>query len=136
MRLRRVEPHELGDLWETLRGRVSSCCARSGGKYEPVDVLTLCLTRRMDLWVAVDDTDKICALGLTEIVEYPRNKVCKFLACTGENAADWTGLLGSLEAWAKAQGCAAMEPICRPGWERFLSAHGYRKRHVEMEKRL
>lgn len=176
MHLHAVAPHELPDLWPSLRERVAACCARSGGKYEPLDVLMHCLSRRMDLWLALDeaascaadhtspahsavppsfsapadalrrrsatasaplgDSRQITALAITEIVAYPRIAVCKLLACTGEDAARWVNLLTQIEAWAKAQGCAAMEPICRPGWERHLKPKGYRKTHVVLEKTL
>lgn len=136
MRLHRVAPHELPDLWPQIRERVAACCARSGGKYEPVDVLLNCLSRRMNMWLVQGDADHISAIAITEIVAYPRITVCKLLACTGEGAEQWVDLLADIEAWAKAQGCAAIEPICRPGWERRLKPKGYRKTHVVLEKSL
>ena len=41
-----------------------------------------------------------------------------------------------IEAWARAQGCAAMELIARPGWSRILRRHGYDITHVFCEKEL
>jgi len=79
---------------------------------------------------------RIKALLITEIAAYPRITVCRLLACTGDDAALWVDLLAPIEGWAKSQGCAAMEPICRPGWERRLKPMGYRKTHVVLEKRL
>lgn len=136
MRLHPVLPHELPELWPTIRDRVATCCARSGGKYEPLDVLMHCLSRRMGLWLARQDEGEIAAIAITEICAYPRLAVCKLLACTGDDAPHWIELLAEIEAWAKAQGCAVMEPICRPGWERHLKPKGYRKTHVVLEKTL
>jgi len=79
---------------------------------------------------------RIKAVAITEIAAYPRITVCKLLACTGDDAARWVELLAPIEAWAKSRGCAAMEPICRPGWERRLKPLGYRKTHVVLEKCL
>jgi hypothetical protein len=90
----------------------------------------------MALWLALSETEAIEALAITEIAAYPRITVCKLLACTGDDAALWVHLLESIEAWAKSRGCAAMEPVCRPGWERRLKPMGYRKTHVVLEKRL
>jgi len=90
----------------------------------------------MNLWLAVDETDAIKAVAVTEIAAYPRIMVCKLLACTGDDAALWVDLLAPIEDWAKSRGCAAMEPICRPGWERRLKSLGYRKTHVVLEKCL
>lgn len=165
MRLHAVAPPDLPVLWPQIRDRVASCCARSGGKYEPLDILMHCLSRRMDVWLAIGNRDADCrespvptdvgtpasgpgwraadgervrieALAITEIVAYPRTTVCKLLACTGDDAWRWVDLLAQIEAWAKAQGCAVMEPICRPGWERHLKPKGYRKTHVVLEKSL
>ena len=135
MRLRGIAPAELPDLWPQIRDRIAACCARSGGKYEPLDVLQLVIAARMQLWLATED-DAIHALALTEIVRYPRVKVCKLLACTGEGAPRWIDLIGAIEAWAKDCGCAVLEPVCRPGWERHLKPMGYRRTHVVLEKTL
>ena len=146
MRLRGTAPAELPALWRCIRDRIAGCCERSGGKYEPVDVLRNVLTGRMQLWLALDERSDsgeppseaagIKALALTEIVSYPRLVVCKLLACTGEDAGRWIGLLAEIEVWAKERGCSVLEPICRPGWERRLKPIGYRKTHVVLEKSL
>lgn len=136
MQLHAVAPQAIPDLWPAIRDRIMSCCARSGGKYEPLDVLEHLLVRRMDLWLVKDDADAIHALALTEISAYPRITVCKLLACTGDDARRWVDLLPTIEAWAKARGCAVVEPVCRPGWERHLKSMGYRKTHVVLEKTL
>lgn len=135
MRLLPVDAHGLPDLWPLVRNRIASCCARSGGKYEPVDVLQNALAGRMRLWLAVED-DSTRALAITEIVQYPRISVCKLLACTGEQAKGWVDLVAEIEAWAKEHGCSVLEAICRPGWERHLKPMGYRKTHVVLEKIL
>jgi hypothetical protein len=136
MRLRAPTPEEIPELWPRVRDRIAACCERSGGKYEPIDVLRNLIVGAMNLWMVVDESNAIKALAITEIAVYPRVTVCKLLACTGEDAALWVDLLAPIEAWARQRGCAAMEPICRPGWERRLKPLGYRKTHVVLEKGL
>ncbi len=142
MHLRAVSPHELPDLWPDIRDRIAACCTRSGGKYAPADILQSLIAGPMQLWLAIDDetvggrAGAIKALAISEIASYPRIKVCKLLACTGEDAGRWIELVQSIEAWARSQGCGAMEPICRPGWERHLKPRGYKRTHVILEKRL
>ena len=127
VQLRAVTPPEIPDLWPQIRDRIASCCERSGGKYAPADVLRNLIASAMNLWIALDEDNAIKALLITEIAAYPRITVCRLLACTGDDAALWVDLLAPIEGWAKSQGCAAMEPICRPGWERRLKPMGYRK---------
>jgi hypothetical protein len=122
--------------WPAVRKRVAACCARSSGKYEPADVLRLVLAGRMQLWTAVDDAAAVRAVAITEIVSYPRRRVCRLLACTGTGIDDWWPLIAGLEAWARDAGCTALEPLARPGWERRLKSAGYRKTHIILEKTL
>lgn len=135
MNLHAAGPAEMPGLWPRVRDRIASCCDRSGGKYEPADILRNLIAGRMDLWLA-EDGGAIHAVAISEIVVYPRVRVCKLLACTGEKARRWLDLLAQIEAWARAQGCAVIEPVCRPGWERHLKPMGYRKTHVVLEKTL
>lgn len=164
VQLRAVSPREIPELWPQVRDRIASCCARSGGKYAPIDVLRHLIAGSMTLWLATDQNSDSCeppsgadashtaeregwcggsceaagikALAITELAAYPRITVCKLLACTGDDAALWVDLLAPMEAWAKQHGCAVLEPICRPGWERRLKPQGYRKTHVVLEKLL
>ncbi len=133
--LERLAPPSLPDRWEKVRGLVASACARSGGKYAAVDVLRLALGGAMQLWAAMDG-DAAKAVAITEVTAFPRRLVCRVLACTGEGPESWLGHLAAIETWARAQGCTAIEPVARPGWERLLKPLGYRKTHVILEKPL
>ena len=97
-------------------------------------MLRLLLAGRMQLWAVVGEA--IEAIVLTEIAEYPRRRLCRVLAAAGAGRARWLHLLGTIEEWARAQGCTAIEPVARPGWERALAPLGYRKTHVILEKEL
>jgi hypothetical protein len=55
---------------------------------------------------------------------------------TGFGSKDWQHLLPELERYLKETGCTLIKPICRPGWQRLLKAHGYKRTHVLMEKSL
>ncbi len=90
----------------------------------------------MQLWLAVDGSGRHHAVAVTEIVQYPRCSVCAVLACTGEDAADWAPLIQGIETWARERGCRTIEPRCRPGWEKLLKPHGYRRTHSILEKPL
>lgn len=55
----------------------------------------------------------------------------------GENRRAWAHLLGDLETYLREhEGCAAMEPVCRPGWSKILKEQGYHVTHYVMRKEL
>ena len=70
---------------------------------------------------------------VTQIHTYPRGKVLRIWLAGGQ----WDELahyLPSADAYARAQGCVAVEVEGRPGWERLLK--GYEKRRVVLVKEL
>ncbi|WP_157639443.1 hypothetical protein [Burkholderia ubonensis] len=79
------------------------------------------------------------AVGVTRLVHYPKQMVCTVRIVTGRNRREWEeAAIEQIEAWAKAQGCHAMELQARPGWWRgFLRRlGGYEMTHLYCEKQL
>jgi hypothetical protein len=114
---------------------IKAMCEGSNGKYAPADVLRALAARDFQLWLARGRGGNEAA-AVTEIVDYPQKRVCRLIGAVGRDMSNWIGHLAALETWAKAQGCSAMEPVARPGWERVLKGRGYRKTHVHLEKEL
>jgi len=54
----------------------------------------------------------------------------------GFGREQWQQLLTELEQMLRDAGCVMCRPICRPGWSRYLKQHGYRTKHIIMEKPL
>jgi hypothetical protein len=121
----------LPNIWPMLK----EACERSSGKYEPMDIVRQIAAKRMQLWNAMDD-NKIHAIGITEIIQYPHTKVCRVLAATGEDLKILKEMMPKLEEWAKEIGCAWIEPVCRPGYEKALKTQGFKKQHIILEKKL
>jgi hypothetical protein len=71
---------------------------------------------------------------MTEIVRYPRSTRCVLFLCAGDGLDRWLHHLGEIEAWARAQGCDAMEVAGRKGWARVLK--GYELVNVMLRKEL
>lgn len=130
-----IRSDRLEHFWPLIRDYVAEAIERSDGKYEVTDILNALLARDMQAW-AVTDGEKIDALVLTEIVSYPRQREARILACTGSDARQWVHLISDIEAWAKANGCARLEPIARPGWEKYLKPLGFKRTHVVLTKEL
>lgn len=130
-----IQPETLPDVWGAVRGLVQAACDGSSGKYVPADIIRLLASRHMQLWIVSTEDAPIAAV-MTEIAVFPQRKVCRLLACTGEDFPSWLGFLDEIEAWARGHGCSAIEPLARPGWKRILKARGYAETHVILEKPL
>ena len=78
--------------------------------------------------------DGIAAAAVTELHQTEWRKVCCIVACGGEHRERWLELIGPIEDFARAEGCAAMRIMGRKGWARVLPT--YRIRRVVLEKEL
>ncbi|HZH26793.1 MAG TPA: hypothetical protein VEY95_06370 [Azospirillaceae bacterium] len=59
------------------------------------------------------------AVLVTELVDYPRLKACRVWLGGGE-LEEIKEMVRSVAVWAKAQGCARLEVLGRPGWVRAI----------------
>lgn len=73
---------------------------------------------------------------ISEIVDYPGEKVCQCLWAAGDLSEILSDLSPKLEAWAKAQGCQSMLVESREGWARALKPLGYKPWSVTVRKAL
>lgn len=69
--------------------------------------------------MVLEDGAPILLLG-TEIVNYPRKKICRLTLCAGEGLHRCRDMFGLIERWAKQNGCQGLEAVGRKGWERFF----------------
>ena len=91
------------------------------------DALRLILNERQQLWIGFD-TDIFLAI-LTEVVHYPKNKVLRIIAFSTETGHDmdvWYHHLNTLEEFALACECTALEAWARKGLaEKLKWEHKY-----------
>lgn len=73
---------------------------------------------------------------VTEIAAYPNRRVLEAVAAGGDGAEIVEVLRPRAEAWARANGCAAVMVAGRPGWTRWLGAHGYALKYLVLGKEL
>jgi len=91
------------------------------------------LAGRALLWIAWNG-EKIKAAAVTELGIPNGEKFCTVVACGGSERGQWLHLLAQLEAYGKAEGCAAMRIYGRRGWLKLLP--DYRPARVLLEKKL
>ena len=104
---------------------------KNNPRYSMKDVWGLVESGNWQMWVAV--TDRIEAVCLTTLIEYPQQKWAHVIALTGRNRRAWQQQYhDTIEAWAKANGCAGVESEARKGWARIFP--DYRMTHLKLEK--
>lgn len=124
-------PH-VPEVWPQVVGLISAACETSRGKFDAADIYQMLVNRDAQLWL-VKESD-VGGVIVTQIVNYPHRKVCWIRICTGHGREECFHHLKDIEAWAKEQGCGAMELIARPGWKKVLK--DYECTHVVLEKDL
>jgi hypothetical protein len=134
MQLVGIPSTQIDAVWPLVEPMLAAACRRGRDKDAPEDVRSALKARDLQLWVAWHDA--AVALAVTEIVRHPRKTCCRIRFCTGRDRKSWQPYIATIEQWAKANGCAAMELIARPGWSRFLRRHGYAATHIFCEKEL
>lgn len=118
---------DLGLVWPHVREHIARALKHDPcGGWLPDDVLT-CLERdQAKLWVSWDDETKtIEAAMTTELLDYPRARVCRVWLIGGRNMKVWAPLFrDATETWARAAGAKCMLAGGREGWSRV---GGYRR---------
>jgi hypothetical protein len=132
-----ILPEQIDAVWPLVAPSLAAVCTRSRGKDSLAELLAAFGAGRKQLWIWWPSAAGLEALAVTEIVDYPAIKICRVCIATGAARHAWLAPgLAVIEAWAREQGCDAVEPVARLGWKRDLKALGYRAHHVIMSKEL
>lgn len=134
LRLIAVNPRLLGDVLPLITDMLERMCKRSNGRYSMPGLLNIIATETWHLWVVYDGQDVQAVIGTELYKDVSGIKCCGIRFCTGRDASAWTHLLGQIEAWARAEGCAKIDMTARKGWAKHLPA--FRLTHVMLEKDL
>jgi hypothetical protein len=130
-----IPAHRIDDVWDEVRPWIAAACKRSRGKFDENDIRIGLLLGEDQLWIWRTETSY--AVGITRIVNYPKQRVCTIRIVTGTSATEWQKkAMETIERWAKENGCHAMELCARPGWSRRMRAQGYQETHRYIEKAL
>jgi hypothetical protein len=134
-----VDPALVHRVWPLVRDMIHAAMRRGDiGAYAPVEQSVL--AGRALLWLAIE-RETIAAAAVTELHQTEWRKVCVIVACGGRERSRWLHLIGRIEEFARAEGCAATRIVGRKGWARVLSTGGfetrpYRTRRIVLEKEI
>ena len=101
------------NIWKQSREHIKDALKYSGDTHSDETVLQLILNGYAQLFI--EGSTSI----VTEIVEYPKNRVCRVWLAGGD-IKEVHVLATKIEAWAKDQKCTDAEIIGRRGWKRAL----------------
>ncbi len=127
-----IDPVHVARVWP-LVSHLIRAAMHKGRISEFADVERAVLDGAQLLWVAAD-TRAIWAAAVTQLTRANGEKFCTIVACGGRERARWLPLKAELEAFAKAEGCAAIRIHGRRGWAREFP--DYRLTRILLEKEL
>lgn len=130
-------PHQIVEhMWKFAEPYVKRALDHTHGEISHLDILSRCLNRDIQLWM-IYDGQRIVGAGTTEIVMYPQMKVCRIITLAGAEFDGWMHFAHDIiEAWARDQGCDAMEAYTRKGFVPKLHGIGYRHKYSVCHKSL
>jgi hypothetical protein len=127
----------IDDVWAEVEPMLKKGIQHGDGELDTKDILKMLIERSMQLWVLWDyDGDRIVMAGVTEIISYPRLKVCRAVVLGGERVSEWMTYIDEIERWAKYKGCDRMEAYGRRGLAKKMESIGYSNTYVVMRKTI
>lgn len=130
-----VPPDRIEAVWPEVKPWFLAVEKRSRGRETAASLKDKLGKAMLQLWLW--RTDEVKALAVTEVLDLPGCRVCKVIIATGRDRKEWLAPgLAAIEEWAALNGCAFVDPVPRPGWERELKALGYHTHHYQMSKDL
>ena len=128
-----IPADRIDHFWPDMLPWIADACDRCRGRYTPDDILQAIKDRDMQAWGYFGES--LEAVGVTEIVVYPRKKYCRILIGAGRDRKNWQHHIPDIERWARAQGCDGMETAARIGWWRaFYRSIDWERTHESLEK--
>lgn len=109
----------LDEWWGEFLPFVERALAEGMGEWNAEDIKAAIKLNEMQAWAAYDG--KMVAGMVTQILNYPRKRVCDLLLASGERMADWLVWIDFIKAWAKREGCHVVRVMGRRGWLRTLN---------------
>jgi hypothetical protein len=113
-----IPRHQVHELWGQVKPLIEAALSRGRGEMLAEDVLGFLVSGDMQLWIARDD--RIRAICVTEIVQFPRLKVCRLALGAGSGLRLWSHGKAVIKSWAQSQGCNELWGGGRKGWSRVL----------------
>lgn len=130
--MRTYQSSEIESIWFELEPFVKKVLKKHEEDYTIESIKDSLLKKEMQLWTSYNG--QLEAFILTQIVIYPKHKICEIFMCGGANLHRWLRFLPNLEDWAVSLGCKEIRFQGRAGWEKKLL--GFKKTKIIMKREL
>ena len=131
-----IPSQEIDEIWDACLPFIELASKKGQEEMSAKDIYNFCKDAKMQLWIVFDSDAEIKAVVTTEIVNYPRKKVCRVVTLGGEEIDNWLHSISVIEAWAEEKGCHAIETFCRKGFIKKLEKYGYEQTYTVLGKEL
>ena len=131
-----IPSQEIDEIWDACLPFIQLASKKGQEEMSAKDIYNFCKDAKMQLWIVFDNNADIKAVVTTEIVNYPRKKLCRVVTLGGQEIDNWLHSISVIEAWAESNDCHAMETFCRKGFIKKLEKHGYEQTYTVLGKEL
>ncbi len=131
-----IPSQEIDEIWEACEPFIERASKKGQSEMTSQDIYNFCKDAKMQLWIVFDSEANIKAVVTTEIINYPKKKVCRIITLGGKEIDNWLHSITVIEAWAEENGCHAMETFCRKGFIKKLEHYGYEQTYTVLGKEL
>ena len=131
-----VNPEDIDILWDKVKDNLALALERSRGEYTLEDINLQLISGLMKLWIGYDETGKLLASAVCELVNYPQKRVCYVVLAGGGFFDIWTEASMCIEEWAMANGADAIAAFTRRGVAKKMQAFDYNEVYTVIQKDL
>ncbi len=131
-----IPSQEIDEIWDACVPFIELAAKKGQEEMSTKDIYNFCKDAKMQLWIVFDSDADIKAVVTTEIVNYPRKKVCRVVTLGGQEIDNWLHSISVIEALAESNDGHAMETFCRKGFIKKLEKHGYEQTYTVLGKEL
>jgi hypothetical protein len=129
-----VVSNHVPEVWDDVKHFVQVALDKTEGEIGLKDVYKSILDKDMQLWTLNDEGPYPIGALVTQIINYPQKKACRYVTLGGDVHGDFDVITKIIERWAKSNGCERMEIIGRKGWTKSLKKLGYAEAYSYVTK--
>ena len=124
-------------VWESAREHLLRFEKRSGCQFTVDEIGKSIFDGEQQLWILVDEEEKITGAIVTQVLSYPRSKSLEIMACAGKDMDDYMyDSMDAFEKFARMNQCDSIRLEGRRGWLKVLKPYGFEEAAIVLERKI